>query len=41
VLDAGATHVFALDGSALPAGVYFVRATGETFTAAQKAVLTK
>jgi hypothetical protein len=32
------THAFALDGHGLPAGLYVVRATGETFTEARRAV---
>jgi hypothetical protein len=37
-LEAGA-HAFTLDGSALPAGLYVVRVTGETFADARRAVL--
>ncbi|MDX1532391.1 MAG: T9SS type A sorting domain-containing protein, partial [Rhodothermales bacterium] len=37
-LPAG-THTFGLDGAALPAGVYVVRAVGETVTAARRVTL--
>jgi hypothetical protein len=40
-LSSGTTHRFSLEGSELPAGVYFVRAAGETFSATRKAVLVR
>jgi hypothetical protein len=38
LLEAGA-HPLALDGSSLPAGVYVVRVTGETFAVSRRATL--
>jgi hypothetical protein len=40
VLEPG-THAFTLDGSSLPAGVYVVRATGETFADARRVTLVR
>jgi hypothetical protein len=37
-MEAGA-HPLTLDGAALPAGVYAVRAAGETFVVARRATL--
>jgi hypothetical protein len=39
-LEAGA-HALALDGASLPAGLYIVRVTGETFNATRRAVLVR
>src|SRR5690606_33828982 len=33
------THALVLDGSALPAGVYVIRVTGESFTATRRITL--
>jgi hypothetical protein len=38
VLESGA-HALTLDASSLPAGVYVVRVTGETFAATRRATL--
>ncbi|HYE94803.1 MAG TPA: T9SS type A sorting domain-containing protein [Rubricoccaceae bacterium] len=38
---AAGTHTFTLDGSGLPSGAYFVRATGQGVTATRTAVLLK
>lgn len=40
-LDANTSHVFSLDGSSLPSGLYLFRVTGETFTSTQRALLLK
>jgi hypothetical protein len=39
-MEAGA-HALGFDGSSLPAGVYVVRATGETFSATRRATLVR
>ena len=41
MLEAGRAHRFTLEASGLPSGVYFYRATGETFHAAKPATLLK
>jgi hypothetical protein len=38
---AAGSHALVLDGSVLPAGVYVVRVTGETFAASRRAVLAR
>ena len=40
-LASGTAHPFALDGAALPSGVYFVRAVGERFSGVQRVALVK
>jgi choice-of-anchor B domain-containing protein len=40
-LDAGAARTFSLDTSALPAGLYFIRATGETFAETRQVSVTR
>jgi hypothetical protein len=41
VIGAGAPHYFRLDAAALPAGLYLVRVTGESFSATRKALLAR
>jgi hypothetical protein len=40
-LSAALPHRFTFDGAGLPAGVYFVRVTGETFAETRPAVLSR